>query len=72
MFLLNPIKCSLFFNPLQDVCALLVHASRLVPHSQEHLVVKLSQLIHQLLNQLQVRHGGRDRNVAPILITAIP
>ncbi|MCI4386378.1 hypothetical protein PGIGA_G00061630 [Pangasianodon gigas] len=38
----------------QDVCALLVHASRLVPHSQEHLVVKLCQLIHQLLNQLQV------------------
>ncbi|KAF5888966.1 HEAT repeat-containing protein 6, partial [Clarias magur] len=38
----------------QDVCGLLVHASRLVPHSQEHLVVKLCQLIHQLLNQLQV------------------
>ncbi|XP_060792411.1 HEAT repeat-containing protein 6 isoform X2 [Neoarius graeffei] len=38
----------------QDVCALLVHASQLVNHSQEHLVVKLCQLIHQLLNQLQV------------------
>ncbi|TSP68491.1 HEAT repeat-containing protein 6 [Bagarius yarrelli] len=38
----------------QDVCALLVHVSRLVPHSQEHLVVKLCQLIHQLLNQLQI------------------
>nr|XP_055036304.1 HEAT repeat-containing protein 6 [Misgurnus anguillicaudatus] len=36
------------------VCALLVHASRLVPLSQEHLVLKLCQLIHQLLNQLQV------------------
>ncbi|XP_072518371.1 HEAT repeat-containing protein 6 [Salminus brasiliensis] len=38
----------------QDVCVVLVHASRLVPHSQEHLVIKLCQLIHQLLNQLQV------------------
>uniref|UniRef100_A0A4W4GWM8 HEAT repeat-containing protein 6 n=1 Tax=Electrophorus electricus TaxID=8005 RepID=A0A4W4GWM8_ELEEL len=38
----------------EEVCALLVHASRLVPHSQEHLVIKLCQLIHQLLNQLQV------------------
>uniref|UniRef100_A0AAR2KRE3 HEAT repeat-containing protein 6 n=1 Tax=Pygocentrus nattereri TaxID=42514 RepID=A0AAR2KRE3_PYGNA len=38
----------------QDVCLLLVHTSRLVPHSQEHLVIKLCQLIHQLLNQLQV------------------
>ncbi|KAK3555756.1 hypothetical protein QTP86_028957, partial [Hemibagrus guttatus] len=38
----------------QDVCALLVHASRLVSHSQEHLVVKLCQLMHQLLNQLQI------------------
>ncbi|KAF7697323.1 hypothetical protein HF521_005741 [Silurus meridionalis] len=38
----------------QDVCALLVHVSRLVPHSQERLLVKLCQLIHQLLNQLQV------------------
>ncbi|XP_060747166.1 HEAT repeat-containing protein 6 [Tachysurus vachellii] len=38
----------------QDVCALLVHASRLVPHSQEHLVVKLCQLMHKLLNQLQI------------------
>ncbi|XP_067113394.1 HEAT repeat-containing protein 6 [Osmerus mordax] len=38
----------------EDVCALLVHASRLVPLSQEHLVIKLCQLIHHLLNQLQV------------------
>uniref|UniRef100_A0A8C1N187 HEAT repeat-containing protein 6 n=1 Tax=Cyprinus carpio TaxID=7962 RepID=A0A8C1N187_CYPCA len=28
--------------------------NRLVPLSQEHLIIKLSQLIHQLLNQLQV------------------
>lgn len=38
----------------QVVCDLLVHASRLVPLSQEHLIIKLCQLIHQLLNQLQV------------------
>uniref|UniRef100_A0A8C1MXY6 HEAT repeat-containing protein 6 n=1 Tax=Cyprinus carpio TaxID=7962 RepID=A0A8C1MXY6_CYPCA len=36
------------------VCEMLMHASRLVPLSQEHLIIKLSQLIHQLLNQLQV------------------
>ncbi|XP_051960430.1 HEAT repeat-containing protein 6 [Xyrauchen texanus] len=40
-------------NP-EVVCELLVQASRLVPLSQEHLVIKLCQLIHQLLNQLQV------------------
>ncbi len=31
-----------------------MHASRLVPLNQEHLIIKLCQLIHQLLNQLQV------------------
>uniref|UniRef100_A0A8C2A8X4 HEAT repeat-containing protein 6 n=1 Tax=Cyprinus carpio TaxID=7962 RepID=A0A8C2A8X4_CYPCA len=36
------------------VCEMLIHASRLVPLSQEHLIIKLCQLIHQLLNQLQV------------------
>ncbi|KAK2873041.1 hypothetical protein Q8A67_022938 [Cirrhinus molitorella] len=36
------------------VCEMLMHASRLVPLSQEHLIIKLCQLIHQLLNQLQV------------------
>uniref|UniRef100_A0A8B9KGY2 HEAT repeat-containing protein 6 n=1 Tax=Astyanax mexicanus TaxID=7994 RepID=A0A8B9KGY2_ASTMX len=39
---------------ITDVCVVIVHASRLIPHSQEHLVIKLCQLIHQLLNQLQV------------------
>uniref|UniRef100_A0AAR2LQE4 HEAT repeat-containing protein 6 n=1 Tax=Pygocentrus nattereri TaxID=42514 RepID=A0AAR2LQE4_PYGNA len=43
-----------FWTYSVDVCLLLVHTSRLVPHSQEHLVIKLCQLIHQLLNQLQV------------------
>uniref|UniRef100_A0A8C2EEW4 HEAT repeat-containing protein 6 n=1 Tax=Cyprinus carpio TaxID=7962 RepID=A0A8C2EEW4_CYPCA len=36
------------------VCEMLIHASHLVPLSQEHLIIKLCQLIHQLLNQLQV------------------
>ncbi|XP_077597507.1 HEAT repeat-containing protein 6 [Stigmatopora nigra] len=38
----------------EDVCILLVNASRLVPMSQEHLVVKLSTLVHHLLNQFKV------------------
>lgn len=42
------------FSFLQDVCGLLKHASRLVPHSQEHLVIKFCQLVHHLLNQLKV------------------
>lgn len=36
------------------VCEILVQASRLVPLSQEHLIIKLCQMIHQLLNQLQI------------------
>uniref|UniRef100_H3CXA1 HEAT repeat-containing protein 6 n=1 Tax=Tetraodon nigroviridis TaxID=99883 RepID=H3CXA1_TETNG len=38
----------------ENVCNLLKNASRLVPHSQEHMVIKLCQLIHHLLNQLKV------------------
>ncbi|KAM9320166.1 HEAT repeat-containing protein 6 [Gastrophryne carolinensis] len=38
----------------QEVCALLVQACRLVQLSQEHLVSKVCQLIHYLLNRLQV------------------
>ncbi|KAL6098627.1 heatr6 [Pungitius sinensis] len=38
----------------EDVCSLLKHVSCLVPLSQEHLVIKLCQLIHHLLNQLKV------------------
>ncbi|KAI3373664.1 hypothetical protein L3Q82_022254 [Scortum barcoo] len=38
----------------EDVCTLLKHASCLVPLSQEHLVIKLCQLVHHLLNQLKV------------------
>uniref|UniRef100_A0A8C4F4A8 HEAT repeat-containing protein 6 n=1 Tax=Dicentrarchus labrax TaxID=13489 RepID=A0A8C4F4A8_DICLA len=44
----------LFNFPFQDVCSLLKHASSLVPLSQEHLVIKLCQLVHHLLNQLKV------------------
>ncbi|KAM7374354.1 hypothetical protein PAMP_007018 [Pampus punctatissimus] len=47
------------FDPItniraEDVCSLLTHASCLVPLSQEHLVIKLCQLVHHLLNQLKV------------------
>ncbi|KAM9788780.1 HEAT repeat-containing protein 6 [Neosynchiropus ocellatus] len=38
----------------EEVCVLLKHASRLVPLTQEHLLVKLCRLIHHLLNQLKV------------------
>ncbi|PNI11073.1 HEATR6 isoform 9, partial [Pan troglodytes] len=37
----------------EDVSALLVQACRLVPLTQNHLVSKVSQLIHHLLNRLQ-------------------
>nr|XP_014717737.2 LOW QUALITY PROTEIN: HEAT repeat-containing protein 6 [Equus asinus] len=38
----------------EDVSTLLVQACRLVPPNQNHLVSKVSQLIHHLLNRLQV------------------
>ncbi|XP_072909440.1 HEAT repeat-containing protein 6 [Hemitrygon akajei] len=38
----------------EDVCSLLVQACRLVQLNQEHLVSKMCQLIHHLLNRLQV------------------
>uniref|UniRef100_K9J3M1 HEAT repeat-containing protein 6 n=1 Tax=Desmodus rotundus TaxID=9430 RepID=K9J3M1_DESRO len=38
----------------EDVSTLLVQACRLVPLAQNHLVSKVSQLIHHLLNTLQV------------------
>nr|XP_021497154.1 HEAT repeat-containing protein 6 [Meriones unguiculatus] len=38
----------------EDVSALLVRACQLVPLNQNHLVSKVSQLIHHLLNRLQV------------------
>ncbi|XP_045573444.1 HEAT repeat-containing protein 6 isoform X2 [Salmo salar] len=47
----------------EEVCALLIHVTRLVPLSQEHLVVKLCQLTHHLLNQLQVIVDEQTLNV---------
>ncbi|XP_060114968.1 HEAT repeat-containing protein 6 [Heteronotia binoei] len=38
----------------EDVCDLLVQACKLVPLNQEHLVNKVCQLIHHLLNRFQV------------------
>ncbi|KAJ6657863.1 hypothetical protein lerEdw1_001783, partial [Lerista edwardsae] len=38
----------------EDVCDLLVQACKLVQHNQEHLVNKVCQLIHHLLNRFQV------------------
>uniref|UniRef100_A0A452RE55 HEAT repeat containing 6 n=1 Tax=Ursus americanus TaxID=9643 RepID=A0A452RE55_URSAM len=38
----------------EAVSTLLVQACRLVPLNQNHLVSKVSQLIHHLLNRLQV------------------
>uniref|UniRef100_A0A2I3HYB0 HEAT repeat-containing protein 6 n=1 Tax=Nomascus leucogenys TaxID=61853 RepID=A0A2I3HYB0_NOMLE len=42
----------------QDVSALLVQACRLVPLNQNHLVSKASQLIHHLLDRLQLPMSG--------------
>ncbi|XP_061461021.1 HEAT repeat-containing protein 6 [Rhineura floridana] len=38
----------------EDVCEILVQACKLVPLNQEHLVNKVCQLIHQLLNRFPV------------------
>uniref|UniRef100_G3QBL3 HEAT repeat-containing protein 6 n=1 Tax=Gasterosteus aculeatus aculeatus TaxID=481459 RepID=G3QBL3_GASAC len=47
----------------EDVCSLLKHVSCLVPLSQEHLVIKLCQLVHHLLNQLKVIMEERTLDV---------
>ncbi|TDH04887.1 hypothetical protein EPR50_G00137710 [Perca flavescens] len=47
----------------EDVCTLLKHVSCLVPLSQEHLVIKLCQLVHHLLNQLKVIMDERTLDV---------
>uniref|UniRef100_A0A8C3U9E3 Uncharacterized protein n=1 Tax=Catharus ustulatus TaxID=91951 RepID=A0A8C3U9E3_CATUS len=41
-------------GPEPDVCAVLVQGCQLVPLDQEHLVSKVCQLIHHLLNRYQV------------------
>ncbi|XP_068187351.1 HEAT repeat-containing protein 6 [Antennarius striatus] len=38
----------------EDVCSLLKHVSSLVPLSQEHLVVKVCQVVHRLLPPLKI------------------
>ncbi|XP_069730536.1 HEAT repeat-containing protein 6 [Phaenicophaeus curvirostris] len=47
----------------QDVCALLAQACQLVQLDQEHLVNKLCQLIHHLLNRFQVMVDEQNLNV---------
>uniref|UniRef100_A0A8C2XIL6 HEAT repeat-containing protein 6 n=1 Tax=Cyclopterus lumpus TaxID=8103 RepID=A0A8C2XIL6_CYCLU len=47
----------------EDMCSLLKHVSCLVPLSQEHLVIKLCQLVHHLLNQLKVIMDERTLDV---------
>ncbi|NXO69568.1 HEAT6 protein, partial [Phainopepla nitens] len=46
----------------QDVCAVLVQACQLVPLDQEHLVSKVCQLIHHLLNRYQVMVDEQNLN----------
>ncbi|NWS64320.1 HEAT6 protein, partial [Chunga burmeisteri] len=46
----------------QDVCALLVQACQLVHLDQEHLVSKVCQLIHHLLNKFQVMVDEQNLN----------
>ncbi|XP_064022116.1 HEAT repeat-containing protein 6 [Pogoniulus pusillus] len=46
----------------QDVCALLVQGCQLVQLDQEHLVSKVCQLIHHLLNRFQVMVDEQNLN----------
>ncbi|XP_033374759.1 HEAT repeat-containing protein 6 isoform X1 [Parus major] len=46
----------------KDVCAVLVQACQLVPLDQEHLVSKVCQLIHHLLNRYQVMVDEQNLN----------
>ncbi|NWY58448.1 HEAT6 protein, partial [Chionis minor] len=46
----------------QDVCAVLVQACQLVHLDQEHLVSKVCQLIHHLLNRFQVMVDEQNLN----------
>ncbi|XP_055579346.1 HEAT repeat-containing protein 6 isoform X1 [Falco biarmicus] len=46
----------------QDVCTLLVQACQLVHLDQEHLVSKVCQLIHHLLNRFQVMVDEQNLN----------
>uniref|UniRef100_A0A8C0ZBT4 HEAT repeat-containing protein 6 n=1 Tax=Cyanistes caeruleus TaxID=156563 RepID=A0A8C0ZBT4_CYACU len=49
-------------GPSPDVCAVLVQACQLVSLDQEHLVSKVCQLIHHLLNRYQVMVDEQNLN----------
>uniref|UniRef100_A0A670YWW4 Uncharacterized protein n=1 Tax=Pseudonaja textilis TaxID=8673 RepID=A0A670YWW4_PSETE len=57
----------------EDICELIVQACKLVQLNQEHLVNKVAQLIHQLLNRFQVRklyflpYSGGAPNISQLL-----
>ncbi|NXN34727.1 HEAT6 protein, partial [Rhinoptilus africanus] len=56
----------------QDVCAVLVQACQLVHLEQEHLVSKVCQLIHHLLNRYQVMVDEQNLNfLLPYCISAL-
>ncbi|ETE67688.1 HEAT repeat-containing protein 6, partial [Ophiophagus hannah] len=55
-----------------DICELIVQACKLVQLNQEHLVNKVCQLIHQLLNRFQVALDEESLNyLLPYFISAL-
>uniref|UniRef100_A0A8C7E655 HEAT repeat-containing protein 6 n=1 Tax=Naja naja TaxID=35670 RepID=A0A8C7E655_NAJNA len=55
-----------------DICELIVQACKLVQLNQEHLVNKMCQLIHQLLNRFQVALDEESLNyLLPYFISAL-
>ncbi|XP_063152876.1 HEAT repeat-containing protein 6 isoform X2 [Candoia aspera] len=56
----------------EEVCELIVQACKLVQLNQEHLVNKVCQLIHQLLNRFQVAVDEESLNyLLPYFISAL-
>ncbi|XP_070788120.1 HEAT repeat-containing protein 6 [Pituophis catenifer annectens] len=56
----------------EDICELIVQACKLVQLNQEHLVNKVCQLIHQLLNRFQVALDEESLNyLMPYFISAL-
>ncbi|XP_015282207.1 PREDICTED: HEAT repeat-containing protein 6 [Gekko japonicus] len=56
----------------EDVCDLLLQACKLVPLNQEHLVNKVCQLIHHLLNRFQVTVDDESLQfLVPYFISAL-
>uniref|UniRef100_A0A8C6Y9J5 HEAT repeat-containing protein 6 n=1 Tax=Naja naja TaxID=35670 RepID=A0A8C6Y9J5_NAJNA len=56
----------------RDICELIVQACKLVQLNQEHLVNKMCQLIHQLLNRFQVALDEESLNyLLPYFISAL-